>query len=161
MRRKFLTLCAGLTVVAFAAMSRADDDKPAADIVDTAVANKDLSTLVTAIKAAGLVETLREKGPFTVFAPTNAAFAKLGKEKIEALLADKEKLKKILLAHVVVGKDVTAADVVAMEGKEVNGFLIKVDGKRVSLGDANVTKTDIKATNGVIHLIDTVLIPKE
>lgn len=81
--------------------------------------------------------------------------------KLDALLADKEKLKKVLLAHVVVGKKVMAADVMEMGGKEVNTFPIKVEGKSVMLGDAKVTKTDLVATNGVIHVIDTVLMPKD
>ncbi|MEZ6143145.1 MAG: fasciclin domain-containing protein [Zavarzinella sp.] len=128
------------------------------DIVDTAVAGK-FNTLVAAVKAAELVETLKGKGPFTVFAPTDEAFAKLGDATIKKVLADKELLKKILLAHVVVGKDVYAKDVVGLDGKEVNGFKISTkDG--VKIGDAKVTKTDIKCANGVIHVIDTVLIPK-
>ena len=143
-------LCGTGTIV------RSDDEK---DIVDTAVAAK-FETLVAAVKAADLVETLKGKGPFTVFAPTDEAFKKLGDEKIKAVLADKELLKKILLAHVVVEKSVMAADVVKMDGKKVNGFEIKVDGDKVTLGGAKVTKTDIKCSNGVIHVIDTVLIPE-
>ena len=130
------------------------------DIVDTAVGAKDFSTLVTAVKEAGLVDTLKGNGPFTVFAPTNKAFEKLGDEKIKAVLADKELLKKILLAHVVVGKEVMARDVVKLNGEKVNGFPIKVEGDTVTIGDAKVIKTDIKCTNGVIHVIDTVLIPE-
>lgn len=129
------------------------------DIVDTAVSAKSFNTLVTAVKEAGLVETLKSKGPFTVFAPTDEAFKKLGDEKIKAVLADKDLLKKILLAHVVTEKAVMAADVVKLNGKKVNGFEVKVADGGVSLGNAKVIKTDIKCSNGVIHVIDTVLIP--
>jgi len=152
-----------MVVLAFAgcltltSQTYADDE----DVVAIAVNNPQFSTLVTAVKAAGLVETLQGKGPFTVFAPTNAAFEKLGKEKLESVLADKELLKKILLAHVVVGKSVMAKDVLKMNGKSVNGFTIAVNDEAVMLGNAKVVKTDIKAKNGVIHVIDTVLIPKE
>lgn len=161
MRLNFLTFCFGLATAVFGSTSRAEDAKAEANIVDTAIAHKNLSTLVTALKAAGLDDLLREKGPYTVFAPSNAAFEKIGQVKLDALLADKEKLKKVLLAHVVVGKKVMAADVMEMGGKEVNTFPIKVEGKSVMLGDAKVTKTDLVATNGVIHVIDTVLMPKD
>lgn len=128
-------------------------------IVDIAAGNKDFSTLVTAVKAAGLTEAVGAKGPITVFAPTNAAFEKLGEETIKKVLADKELLTKILKAHVVEGK-VLAADVVKLDGKKVNGFEVKVADGKVTLGKANVVKTDILASNGVIHVIDTVLIPQ-
>jgi uncharacterized surface protein with fasciclin (FAS1) repeats len=137
-------------------------------IVEVASANKDFSTLVTAVKAAGLVETLSGKGPFTVFAPTNAAFEKLPKGTLETLLKpeNKKMLTDILTYHVVSGA-VKAADVVKLDGKTVktvNGAEIKVtmgkdkDGKAtVMINDAMVTSTDIMASNGVIHVIDTVL----
>jgi uncharacterized surface protein with fasciclin (FAS1) repeats len=128
------------------------------DIVDIAAGNKDFSTLVTAVKAAGLVDALKGKGPYTVFAPTNDAFAKIPKEKLDAILKDKELLTKILLAHVVEGK-VMAADAVKLDGKKVNGFTVKVADGGVKIGDAKVVKTDIEASNGVIHVIDTVLVP--
>jgi len=130
------------------------------DIVDTAVSAGQFQTLVTAVKAAGLVDTLKGKGPFTVFAPTDAAFAKIPEDKLKAVLADKELLKKILLAHVVVGKEVKAADVVKLNGEKVNGFEVKVADGKVAIGAANVVKTDIATSNGVIHVIDTVLIPE-
>ncbi len=152
--KKFFALTAVLLFVVAPQANSADEKT----IVETAAANKDFSTLVAAVKAAGLVEALNAKGPITVFAPTNAAFEKLGKEKIEAVLKDKELLTKILKAHVVEGS-VMAADVVKMDGKEVNGFKIGVSDKGVTLGDAKVVKTDIKCSNGVIHVIDTVLIP--
>ena len=133
------------------------------DIVDTAVAAGDFTTLVAAVKAAGLVETLKGDGPFTVFAPTDAAFAKVPKETLESLLKpeNKEKLTSILTYHVVSGK-VMAADVVGLsEAETVNGAKapVKVDGDTVMIGDAKVVKTDIKTSNGVIHVIDTVLMP--
>lgn len=151
-------LAAAFVFAVIAPAVRAEDKEPQtiAAIVST---NKNFSTLLTAVKEAGLAETLAGKGPFTVFAPTNEAFEKLGKEKLEAVLKDKELLKKILLGHAVVGKAVMAKDVVGMDGKEVNGFMIKVDGKTVMIGEAKVTKVDIKASNGVIHVIDTVLVP--
>ena len=131
-------------------------------IVDVAAGNPDFSTLVAAVKAAGLVETLSGEGPFTVFAPTNEAFAKLPEGKVDALLADIPTLKKILTYHVVAGK-VMAADVVGLNNATtVQGDDVKiavVDGK-VKLNDAAmVTATDLEASNGVIHVIDTVLIP--
>lgn len=131
-----------------------------ADIVDTAVAAGDFNTLVTAIKAAGLVETLKGDGPFTVFAPTDEAFAKLPQGTIEALLQDKAKLTEILTYHVVSGK-VMAKDVVKLQSaKTVNGTSVTVDSSNgVKVNNATVVKTDILASNGVIHVIDTVLIP--
>ena len=131
-------------------------------IVDVAAGNPDFSTLVAAVKAAGLVETLSGEGPFTVFAPTNEAFAKLPEGKVDSLLADIPTLKKILTYHVVAGK-VMAADVVGLNNATtVQGDDVKiavVDGK-VKLNDAAmVTATDLEASNGVIHEIDTVLIP--
>ena len=120
-------------------------------------------TLVTAVKAAGLVETLQGPGPFTVFAPTDEAFAKLPKGTVEDLLKpeNKEKLVGILTYHVVAGK-VMAADVKTMKAKTVNGpeLNIKVGPGRVTVDNANVVKTDVAASNGVIHVIDTVVLPK-
>jgi uncharacterized surface protein with fasciclin (FAS1) repeats len=134
------------------------------DIVDTAVAAK-FNTLVTAVKAADLVDTLKGSGPFTVFAPTDEAFAKLPKGTVEELLKpeNKDKLKAILTYHVVSGK-VMAADIVKIDGKKVqtvqgSPVAIKVDGGTVMIGKATVTKTDIPTSNGVIHVIDTVLLP--
>ncbi len=134
------------------------------DIVDTAAGSKDFTILVTAVKEAGLVEALKGKGPYTVFAPTDAAFKKLGDEKIKAVVKDKELLKKILLAHVVEGK-VMAADAVKLDGKNAKTlggaeFTVAVKDGKVMIGEATVTKADIKCSNGVIHVIDTVLIPK-
>jgi uncharacterized surface protein with fasciclin (FAS1) repeats len=138
--------------------------KASADIVDTAVAAGSFNTLATALKAAGLVETLKGPGPFTVFAPTDEAFAKLPAGTLESLLKpeNKAKLAGILTYHVVAGK-VMAADVVKLtSAKTVNGQSVKVavDGGKVKVDGANVVKTDIAASNGVIHVIDTVLLPK-
>ena len=138
--------------------------KAPADIVDTAVAAGSFNTLATALKAAGLVETLKGPGPFTVFAPTDEAFAKLPAGTLESLLKpeNKAKLAGILTYHVVAGK-VMAADVVKLtSAKTVNGQSAKiaVDGGKVKVDGANVVKTDIAASNGVIHVIDAVILPK-
>lgn len=136
------------------------------DIVDTAVGAPNFKTLVAAVKAAGLVDALKGDGPFTVFAPTDAAFAKLPKGTIESLLKpeNKDKLVKILTYHVVPGK-VLAADVVKLkngtEVKTLQGQTIKVMNKHgVKVNKSKVTKTDILCSNGVIHVIDSVLLPK-
>ncbi|MEB3181557.1 MAG: fasciclin domain-containing protein [Nostocaceae cyanobacterium] len=131
-----------------------------ADIVDTAASAGSFGTLVAAIKAANLVDTLKGSGPFTVFAPTDEAFAKLPKGTVDALLKDIPKLKKILTYHVVSGK-VMAADVVKMKSATtVQGSDVKIDASNgVKVNDATVATPDIAADNGVIHIIDTVLIP--
>ena len=134
------------------------------DLVEVAANTPHLSTLVKAVKEADLVDTLKGKGPFTLFAPTDEAFAKLPKETLDNLLKpeNKEQLKKILTYHVVPG-DVTAADAMKLtkattvEGGELT---IKTEGNKVMINDATVVKADIKASNGVIHEIDTVLMPK-
>jgi len=131
------------------------------DIVDTAVAAGSFNTLAKALQATGLVDTLKSAGPFTVFAPTDEAFAKLPAGTLEGLLVDTEKLKVILLYHVVAGK-VMAADVVGLKSaKTVEGSSIKVsvNGDKVMVDGANVLKTDILASNGVIHVIDSVIMP--
>jgi len=131
------------------------------DIVDTAVAAGDFNTLAKALTAAGLVDTLKGEGPFTVFAPTDEAFAKLPAGTLEALLNDKEKLTAILTYHVVAG-DVRAADVVKLDSaKTVQGQSVKIGhGDGVTVDGANVIKTDIVASNGVIHVIDSVILPQ-
>jgi uncharacterized surface protein with fasciclin (FAS1) repeats len=132
----------------------------AADIVDTAVAAGSFKTLVTAVQAAGLVQTLKGPGPFTVFAPTDAAFAKIPKDKLDALLKDKAALTAVLTYHVVPGR-VMAADVKAGQVKTVQGGSITVTTQGgVKVDNANVVQTDIAASNGVIHVIDTVIMPK-
>ncbi len=131
-----------------------------ADIVDTAVKAGSFTTLVAAVKAAGLVETLKGAGPFTVFAPTDEAFAKLPKGTVEGLLKDIPKLKKILTYHVVAGK-VMAADVVKLKSATtVEGSDVKIDASHgVKINSSTVTTPDVAADNGVIHIVDTVLMP--
>jgi uncharacterized surface protein with fasciclin (FAS1) repeats len=134
------------------------------DIVDTAVAAGSFKTLAAALKAADLINTLKGKGPFTVFAPTDEAFAKLPKGTVEDLLKpeNKKKLVKILTYHVVPGK-VEAKDVGKLEkSKSVEGaeIAISINGKQVKVDNANVVKTDIECNNGVIHVIDAVILPK-
>lgn len=159
--KKYLLSIAALFVFAPLAVSA---QTAKADIVDTAVSAGSFNTLVAAVKAAGLVETLKGKGPFTVFAPTDEAFAKLPAGTVEFLLKpeNKDKLVAILTYHVVSG-DVKAADVVKLtSAKTVNGKEVKItvaDGK-VMVDNAHVVKTDIGTSNGVIHVIDTVIIPK-
>ena len=131
-----------------------------ADIVDTAVSAGSFNTLAAALTAAGLVDTLKGAGPFTVFAPTDEAFAKLPAGTVDALLKDIPKLKKILTYHVVSGK-VMAADVATMKSATtVEGSNVKIDASNgVKINESMVTKADIAADNGVIHVIDTVLMP--
>jgi uncharacterized surface protein with fasciclin (FAS1) repeats len=137
-----------------------DSMKAKLDIVDTAVAAGSFNTLVAAVKAADLVDTLKGAGPFTVFAPTDEAFAKLPPGTVDALLKDKAKLTAILTYHVVAGK-VLAKDVAGMKSaKTVNGAEVAIDASSgVKVGGATVTKADIETSNGVIHVIDTVLMP--
>jgi uncharacterized surface protein with fasciclin (FAS1) repeats len=149
-----------IALVASPAISAAEADK---DIVDTAVAAGQFNTLAKALQAAGLVETLKGAGPFTVFAPTDEAFAKLPAGTLEVLLKDIPKLKGILTYHVVAGK-VMAADVVKLKSaKTVNGQSVRImaKGGKVMVDNATVTKTDIETSNGVIHVIDTVILPKK
>jgi len=146
--------------IAVAALALAAVSAQAKDIVDTAVAAGDFKTLATALQKAGLVDTLKGKGPFTVFAPTDAAFAKVPKDQLDALLADKAKLTAVLTYHVVPGK-VMAKDVKAGKVKTVQGSEISVSTQGgVKVDNANVVKTDIVADNGVIHVIDSVVMPK-
>lgn len=132
----------------------------AKDIIETAVAAGSFKTLATALTAAGLVDTLKGKGPFTVFAPTDEAFAKIPKADLDALLKDKAKLTSVLTYHVVAGK-VMAADIKPGKIKTLQGSELTVStSSGVTVDNAKVTKTDIVADNGVIHVIDTVLMPK-
>jgi uncharacterized surface protein with fasciclin (FAS1) repeats len=133
----------------------------AADIVDTAVSAGQFKTLVTALQEADLVDTLKGDGPFTVFAPTDAAFAKLPAGALDALLKDKSKLSAVLTYHVVPGK-VMAAQVKPGDVKTVQGQSLHVstNGGSVMVDNAKVTKADINASNGVIHVIDAVILPK-
>jgi uncharacterized surface protein with fasciclin (FAS1) repeats len=153
-------LLGGLTVLS-AGSAEAGEKK---DVVETTISAKNFETLVTAVKAADLVSTLKGKGPFTVFAPTDQAFAKLPEGTIAELLKpeNQKKLQSILTYHVVPGR-VMAADVVKLQqAKTVNGKTLKiqVQGDAVMVNDAKILKTDIEASNGVIHVIDTVVLPK-
>ena len=154
-RSTFLATFAFCTFAGFTAVAQ---DK---DIVDTAVAAGSFNTLVKAVQAAGLVETLKGPGPFTVFAPTDEAFAKLPPGTVEGLLANPEKLKAVLTYHVVAG-NVMAADVSKLTFADtVNGQRVNISTKDgVMIGNAKVTATDIKCTNGVIHVIDSVIMPE-
>lgn len=130
------------------------------NVVEIAVAGKQFKTLVTAVQAAGLVETLEGNGPFTVFAPTDAAFAKLPAGTVEGLLKDLPRLKSVLTYHVVPGK-VLAKDVAGVKSaRTVQGGDLRVDASHgVQINNAKVTQADVEASNGVIHVIDTVLLP--
>ena len=163
LRKSLLALLLSGVVATPALAGHHNEAKPAGTIVDVAAGNADFETLVAAVKAAGLVETLSGEGPFTVFAPTDDAFAKLPAGTLEDLLKpeNKDKLVAILTYHVVAGK-VAAADVVKLDtATTVNGQAadIEVTGNTVRVDGATVTATDIKASNGVIHVIDTVIIP--
>lgn len=166
----FVAAPLALGLLSFAAPFAHAQDKPAAaqtgtkTIVELAIATPELSTLVTAVKAAGLVDTLSGPGPFTVFAPTNAAFAKIPKARLAALLADKAALTKVLTYHVLPAK-IEAATVVGMKApakhKTVEGTSVLVSPKPPMVNKSKIIKTDIEASNGVIHLIDTVLMPSD
>ena len=163
MKKLAVLVCALLlTTAAFAGdkqMKKADGK----DIVDTAVAAGSFNTLAKALQAADLIDTLKGAGPFTVFAPTDEAFAKLPAGTLDDLLKpeNKEKLKAILTYHVVPGKVMAAQAMKLKSAKTVNGkdVTIKTEGGKVLINDATVTKADITASNGVIHVIDTVLLP--
>ena len=160
---KILALTALVATTAPLSVAHAADKPATQDIVAVASGAGSFNTLVAAVKAAGLVETLQGKGPFTVFAPTDEAFAKLPAGTVEDLLkpANKEKLVGILTYHVLSGK-VMAADVKTMKAKTVNGQELQITVKdgAVMVNNAKVVKTDIPASNGVIHVIDTVVLPK-
>jgi uncharacterized surface protein with fasciclin (FAS1) repeats len=163
--KKYIALAAALIAAPFALQSIAGEKKEAKSqtIVEIAAGNSDFSTLVAAVKAAGLAETLSGTGPFTVFAPTNAAFEKLPKGTVESLLKPeaKEKLTGILTYHVVSG-NVLAKDVKPGKVKTVNGAELTIEVKDgvVTVDGAKVVTTDITGSNGVIHVIDSVVLPK-
>lgn len=139
-------------------------EQAAQNIVEVASANANFSTLVELVQTAGLVDTLSGEGPFTVFAPTNDAFAKLPAETVASLKANPEELRKVLTYHVVSGK-VPAADAIKLDGQSATSVqgapitIAVVDGKVVLNGNSTVTMTDIMASNGIVHVIDTVLLP--
>lgn len=153
---KNMVLITGLTLFCSSTAHAAEKD-----IVDTAVAAGQFKTLAKALTEAGLVETLKGKGPFTVFAPTDEAFAKLPAGTLDALLKDKKKLASVLTYHVVAGK-VLAADAAKLtSAKTVQGQSVKIEAKgAVTIDGAKVIKADILASNGVIHVIDSVILPK-
>lgn len=155
-----LFIAAAFSISAFADHHGGKKDKMKKDIVDTAIAAGSFNTLATALTEAGLVETLKGDGPFTVFAPTDEAFAKIPADELKAILADKELLTSILTYHVVAGK-VTAADVMKLDSATtIQGSDVAVsttDG--VMINESKVVKADIMTSNGVIHVIDTVLLP--
>jgi uncharacterized surface protein with fasciclin (FAS1) repeats len=157
MLKRLVVVAVALAAVAAPSAVQAGSQK---DIVDTAVAAGSFKTLAAALQAAGLVETLKGPGPFTVFAPTDEAFAKIPKADLDALIANKAKLTQVLTYHVVAGK-VTAADVVKLKSaKTVEGEMVRIDtSSGVKINGANVIKADVEASNGVIHVIDTVLLP--
>ena len=164
---KILTLSSAWLLVSFAALNVNADMKmtsmPASkDIVDTAVGSGEFNTLTKALQAADLVKTLKGKGPFTVFAPTDEAFGKLPPGALDELLKNKKKLAAILTYHVVPGS-ITSEQVVKLKGaKTVNGQRVNISAMNgnVMVDNANVVKVDIKASNGVIHVIDSVMMPK-
>ncbi len=161
MFKKLLAVAAFGLVAASPALADHHGMKGTKDIVDTAVGAGNFKTLAAALTQAGLIDTLKGKGPFTVFAPTDAAFAKIPKADLDALLKDKAKLTAVLTYHVVPGavmaKDVKPGKVKTVQGGEIT---VAVAGGKVTVDGANVTATDIKATNGVIHVIDSVILPK-
>jgi uncharacterized surface protein with fasciclin (FAS1) repeats len=166
MKFRAILAIAALAVASTSSFLTAKDNEEGKTIVETAVAAEGFGTLVTAVKAADLVDALSSKGPFTVFAPTDDAFKKLPAGTIASLLEpeNKEKLQTILKYHVVSGK-VMAADVVKLNGKSVKTLadktvMVKVSDAGVMVNNAKVVKTDIGCSNGVIHVIDTVLLPK-
>ena len=164
--KKLLVLTLSIAVVAVgvvgvATAGSAKSTGASQSIVQIASSNKNFSTLVSLLKKAGLVGALSGKGPFTVFAPTNDAFAKLPKKTLNAVLADKALLKKVLLYHVVSGK-VTSSQVVKLtSAKTLEGGSVKIKVKsgKVYINDAQVTQADVMASNGVIHVINRVLVP--
>ena len=167
LRTQIIAAAAAVAVVAFSTVAMSGDyaKKNKKDIVDTAMDAGQFITLVAAVKAAGLVETLKGEGPFTVFAPTDDAFAKLPEGTVDELLKpeNKDRLVAVLTYHVVAGK-VKAADVVKLETaktEEGQSVKIKVKGDKVMIDNAQVIKTDIMASNGVIHVIDSVILPTE
>ncbi len=160
MKKFFVAALSVMILLVGALPALAQGDK---NIVEIAAGDDRFETLVAAVQAAGLVDTLQGEGPFTVLAPTDDAFAALPAGTLEALLADTDTLTKILTYHVIPGK-VMAADVVGLNGQEAGtvqgeNVMVKVDGGNVMINDANVVITDIEASNGVIHVIDKVILP--
>lgn len=161
-RSRLILALVAVTAVAVVGSPASADTRDESDIVQTAVADGEFKTLASLLKKAGLVGTLQGKGPFTVLAPTDAAFAKVPKPTLAALGADRAKLRSVLLYHVIAGK-VPAAKVIKLRSaRTLNGkaVRIRVAGSKVFVGAARVVKTDVAASNGVIHVINQVLIPR-
>jgi uncharacterized surface protein with fasciclin (FAS1) repeats len=161
MNRRIIRGAAAALAVALVGIPALRAAAPEKDIVETAQAAGSFQTLLKAATAAGLVETLKSEGPFTVFAPTDEAFARVPQATLDGLLADKDKLKAVLLYHVVKGK-VMAADAVKLDSaRTVEGqpIAIRTEGGKVMINKARVLKADVEASNGVIHVIDAVLLP--
>ena len=157
MLKKLMTVCAVAALALSVNVARAQDK----DIVDIASSDPQFSTLVTAIKAAGLADTLKGTGPFTVFAPTNDAFAKLPKGALEKLLKNKKQLAGLLTYHVIAGKVMSTDLKEGMMAKTVAGPTVKISlSPAPMVNNAKIVKADIPASNGVIHVIDTVIMPK-
>jgi uncharacterized surface protein with fasciclin (FAS1) repeats len=151
------TLLVAMSLAALVATpARSADEKPAKDVVEILQTAGQFKTLTAALEKADLVESLRAHRLCTLFAPTDKAFAKLPKENLEALLADKDKLSKLLKAHIIVGREVKAADLRKLNGEKVNSFPIDTKDE-LKIGAAKIIKADVPASNGVIHVIDMVL----
>lgn len=154
-------LMVGVCLAGSNSMDASKDASSAADIVDTAVAAGNFQTLVSAVEEAGLVDTLKGEGPFTVFAPTDEAFAKIPQEQLESLLANKTQLTAVLTYHVVAGKVMSTdlTDDMAVATVQGENVTINLDEGSVMVNDAKVVQADIECSNGVVHAIDTVLMP--
>lgn len=154
-------LMVGVCLAGSNSMDASKDASSAADIVDTAVAAGNFQTLVSAVEAAGLVDTLKGEGPFTVFAPTDEAFAKIPQDQLESLLANKTQLTAVLTYHVVAGKVMSTdlTDDMAVATVQGENVTINLDEGSVMVNDAKVVQADIECSNGVVHAIDTVLMP--
>lgn len=154
-------LMVGVCLAGSNSMDASKDASSAADIVDTAVAAGNFQTLVSAVEEAGLVDTLKGEGPFTVFAPTDEAFAKIPQEQLESLLANKTQLTAVLTYHVIAGKVMSTdlTDDMAVATVQGENVTINLDEGSVMVNDAKVVQADIECSNGVVHAIDTVLMP--
>lgn len=154
-------LMVGVCLAGSNSMDASKDASSAADIVDTAVAAGNFQTLVSAVEEAGLVDTLKGEGPFTVFAPTDEAFAKIPQEQLESLLANKTQLNAVLTYHVIAGKVMSTdlTDDMAVATVQGENVTINLDEGSVMVNDAKVVQADIECSNGVVHAIDTVLMP--
>ena len=151
----------GVCLAGSNSMDASKEESSAADIVDTAVAAGNFQTLVSAVEAAGLVDTLKGEGPFTVFAPTDEAFAKIPQDQLESLMANKTQLTAVLTYHVVAGKVMSTdlTDDMAVATVQGDNVTINLDEDGVMVNDAKVVQADIECINGVVHAIDTVLMP--